>query len=322
MPSAIVPRCRGNPMCGQRLSTAWTSPPSAMRHRVWPFSATTSLPRSRTSASDAARTDSATSVTAIASSLPGGTADSRRSLELQVRFKSSACRRADHRRARGPQRGCFLCAEVLRERRPDPVRADEREPTAVPAGDPAPGRAHPGRQGGRYPARADWGSAPNASGRAGPEPARLGAPVTPLARGPRPPDRDARGAPRPAHDVHRVRLPLDRPLLALEPGRRGGRARRGRALALARPGLERVALFRERVGVIVVAVPLPETGLVDPAELDPAQPLRALPEVLARYDETKGPTVLRRQRLAVGMGCEERERILEGRERDIRREAL
>ena len=50
-------------------------------------------------------------------------------------------------------------------------------------------------------------------------------------------------------------------------------------------GLEGVALLLERVGVVVVPVALPEAGTVLRRQLDPAQPLRALPEVLPGHDQ-------------------------------------
>ena len=51
-----------------------------------------------------------------------------------------------------------------------------------------------------------------------------------LARGHRQPHRHPRSTPQPAHDLHRLRLPLDRRLRASQPGRRGGRSRFGCAL--------------------------------------------------------------------------------------------
>ena len=52
------------------------------------------------------------------------------------------------------------------------------------------------------------------------------------------------------------------------------------------PASEAVALLLEGVGVFVVAVALPEAGPVVRGELDPTQPLRALPEVLPGNHET------------------------------------
>src|SRR2546430_16654400 len=48
--------------------------------------------------------------------------------------------------------------------------------------------------------------------------------------------------------------------------------------------LERIALLEEGIGVVVVPVALPEPRLVYCGQLDPPQPLRALPEVLAGDD--------------------------------------
>src|SRR4051812_48312525 len=87
-------------------------------------------------------------------------------------------------------------------------------------------------------------------------------------------------------------------------------------------GLKFVALFLPVVGVVVVAVPLPEAGLVGGAQLEPAQPLRALPEVPRWDEQAERPAVLLRQRLAVGLVDEQRVRILERRERHVGREAL
>src|SRR5689334_3296469 len=56
--------------------------------------------------------------------------------------------------------------------------------------------------------------------------------------------------------------------------------------------LEPVPLLLPVVGVVVVAVPLPEARLVDRRQLDPVQPLRALPEVLRGYEEAHRPPVL------------------------------
>src|SRR5262249_18718298 len=69
-------------------------------------------------------------------------------------------------------------------------------------------------------------------------------------------------------------------------------------------------------------VALPEAGPVVGGELDPAEPLRALPEVLAGDDEAQRPAVLERERLAVGVRREQRVVVLERRERDVRGEAL
>src|SRR4051794_36055726 len=74
---------------------------------------------------------------------------------------------------------------------------------------------------------------------------------------------------------------------------------------------EAVALLGPGVRVVVVAVALPEPRAVDRRELDPAQPLRALPEVLAGNHEPKGVAVVRRQRLPVAVRREQRVLLLE-----------
>ena len=61
------------------------------------------------------------------------------------------------------------------------------------------------------------------------------------------------------------------------------------------------SLLEERVGVVVVAVALPEPGLVDGRELETAQPLGRLPEVALRDDQPQRIAVLEDQRLAVGL---------------------
>src|ERR671911_3119240 len=101
----------------------------------------------------------------------------------------------------------------------------------------------------------------------------------------------------------------------MQKARRGGRALRGVGEVghpeYRRPDqqvqhpfegfLESIALFAPGVGVVVVAVPLPEPWLVLRSDLDAAEPLRALPEVLARDHEAERPAVLGRERLAVGL---------------------
>ena len=83
-----------------------------------------------------------------------------------------------------------------------------------------------------------------------------------------------------------------------------------------------VALLFPVVGVVVVAVPLPEAGLVVVGELDPAQPLRGLPEVATRDEEAHRPAVVGRRALAVRLVDDERVLVLDRRERDVGGEAL
>src|SRR5438477_12741633 len=64
-----------------------------------------------------------------------------------------------------------------------------------------------------------------------------------------------------------------------------------------------------RVGVVVVAASLPESGAVFGHELDRARPLGALPEVTARHHESHGIAVVRLERRAIGPVGENRVRI-------------
>src|SRR5688572_29362850 len=60
-----------------------------------------------------------------------------------------------------------------------------------------------------------------------------------------------------------------------------------------RPFLVGVPFLAERLGVDVVAADLPEAPLVLVDELEPGEPLRALPGVPLRHDEPERPPVLR-----------------------------
>src|SRR4029453_9420595 len=60
-----------------------------------------------------------------------------------------------------------------------------------------------------------------------------------------------------------------------------------------------VPLFQPRVAEEVVAVRLPESGVVLVAEPQAANPFRALPEVQVRHQQARGPAMLRLERLAV-----------------------
>src|SRR5215208_4276901 len=155
MPSAIVPRWSGKPMCGHRLSTAWTASPSAKRQSVLPSTWTTRRPASRSSESEAARTK----VSAAMALMVPPVVDVTRTLEPQVRLKSSGERRAHDRRAGEAQRRERLGAPLLR-----PVDAQA-------------GRVRPGRQGRRNPAEPDPRGARDAARESNPEPPRLGAAV-------------------------------------------------------------------------------------------------------------------------------------------------
>src|SRR3954454_844105 len=60
-----------------------------------------------------------------------------------------------------------------------------------------------------------------------------------------------------------------------------------------------VPLFLPRIAVVVVAVALPEAGFVLLQQLQSTHPFRALPEVQMWYEQARGATVLRSERLTV-----------------------
>src|SRR6476660_6331728 len=76
-------------------------------------------------------------------------------------------------------------------------------------------------------------------------------------------------------------------------------------------------LLFPRVSFVVVAVALPEAELVVVEELEPADPLAALPEVLLRDQEAKRIAVLELERLAAERVREQHVVIVEDRQRDV-----
>src|SRR6266550_5670687 len=74
--------------------------------------------------------------------------------------------------------------------------------------------------------------------------------------------------------------------------------RRPRRAPRAARSVARVALFLPWVTVVVVAVCLPEAGLVARLEPEAPYPLGALPEVVVRDEHARGAAVLGRERLA------------------------
>src|SRR3954447_9111304 len=71
------------------------------------------------------------------------------------------------------------------------------------------------------------------------------------------------------------------------------------ALRAAARSVACIPLLFPWVTVVVVAVALPESGLIVRAQLDPANPLRTLPEVVARDEQPRRATVLRGERLVL-----------------------
>src|SRR3954471_15116024 len=82
------------------------------------------------------------------------------------------------------------------------------------------------------------------------------------------------------------------------------------------------ALFLPRVGVVILAVPLPEAELVVVEELEPADPLGALPEVALRDEEAERVAVLELERLATERVRQHHVVVVEHAQRQVRRVAL
>src|SRR6266576_6405504 len=85
---------------------------------------------------------------------------------------------------------------------------------------------------------------------------------------------------------------------------------------------ELVPLLLPVVGVVVVAVALPEAGLIRGEKFNPAQPLGALPEIARRDDEAQRPAVLGLERLAVRLPRDEGLLVFERLQRHVGREPL
>src|SRR5215831_7192447 len=73
--------------------------------------------------------------------------------------------------------------------------------------------------------------------------------------------------------------------------------RRPRRAPRAARSVSRVALFVPSVSVVVVAVCLPEAGLVGRLEPEAPDPLGARPEVVVRDEQARGAAVLGLERL-------------------------
>src|SRR5262249_5552669 len=82
-----------------------------------------------------------------------------------------------------------------------------------------------------------------------------------------------------------------------------------------------VTLLFPRVAVVVVAVGLPESGLVVLVHLEASYPLGALPEIQVRHEQPRRATVLRLQRLVLVLVGDPRLSVGEIRQRKIRRVA-
>src|SRR6266480_1021997 len=73
----------------------------------------------------------------------------------------------------------------------------------------------------------------------------------------------------------------------------------GAAIGWLTSGIPLVALLSPRIAAVMIAELLPKTGLVTVQQLKPAHPLRALPEIEVRHEETRRPTMLRRKRCPI-----------------------
>src|SRR6266545_4644278 len=93
--------------------------------------------------------------------------------------------------------------------------------------------------------------------------------------------------------------------------------RRATRVALVAP----VPLLAPWIAVVVVAVLLPEARRVLGAQRQPAHPLRALPEIEVRHEQTRRPAVLGLERLAVVPECDPRLASRHVLERKVRRVA-
>src|SRR5215203_5128310 len=81
-------------------------------------------------------------------------------------------------------------------------------------------------------------------------------------------------------------------------------------------------LFLPGIGVVVVAVALPEAEAVGRRQLEAPDPLRALPEVALRDDEAERVAVLQLERLALEGVGEQDVVVVEDLERQVGRVAL
>src|SRR4030095_509408 len=76
------------------------------------------------------------------------------------------------------------------------------------------------------------------------------------------------------------------------------------------------------IGIVVIAVALPEAELIVVEELQSPDPLRALPEIALRHEQAERIAMLRLERLAVEGGGEEHVVVVEDREGQVRGVAL
>ncbi|CAA9341837.1 MAG: Redox-sensitive transcriptional activator SoxR, partial [uncultured Lysobacter sp.] len=142
------------------------------------------------------------------------------------------------RRSRETKRSGRVRAALLRAPAADRQPAHRRQPAALPQGRAAPPRGHPGGATGRHSAEGNRRGAADAAGRAHAHATRLDAAVGALACLARCEDHRPHATARPARYLHRMRLPLDPPMPAVQPRRHARRRGPGTEIADrgARPG--------------------------------------------------------------------------------------
>src|SRR6185503_8233173 len=94
------------------------------------------------------------------------------------------------------------------------------------------------------------------------------------------------------------------------------------AISVTRSSPVREAFLVPGIGLVVIAVPLPESGRVAIHELDPREPLGALPEVAPRDHEPQRPAMVGRECLAIVLVREQNVIVVELREGEIGGETL
>src|SRR5215207_3088091 len=167
-------------------------------------------------------------------------------LQVQVSLKSNGQRAfslravppAPHRRGRTPQRRGLLGPSLLRAARPDQLRAGGLGTPPLPAAGASKDRLHRLRPAHRADTRGDRRRARQASSPPRAHPPRLVTPLSHVDFEDRRTHRRARAPPARAHRVHRLRLPLARPLPARQPRRPRRPSRLRPALLDRRPAPE------------------------------------------------------------------------------------
>src|SRR5688572_25376525 len=231
------PVVRPYPSCGQALSRAWMPVEVWITHNLRPSTLTSFIAPIGNSAR--LPTTVARACTSMLMS---------RTVRLQVSLKSSddhiqtfRSPAVDDRRDRAPGGRRHIGAALLRDRGPDPLRAQRVGPPPLPRRRAAPGQLHPHRPAGRPEPWRDPRGAVVAARRAHAQLAGLGPTRPLLAADSRPADQAPHPYARPARFVHRLRMPVAHVVRAVEPRRRRRHNRRWPALPTQRrPPLRRL----------------------------------------------------------------------------------